>query len=80
MIHSTRAVVSRASQVHHTPQMGLAQMEPVMSTRVAKISHSTAEDLAMMSHLRLRFQRYMILHRKTTKKARKETQATGTWK
>ena len=32
--HSTRKVVSRASQVHQVPQAVRAQIEPVISTRL----------------------------------------------
>ncbi len=80
MNHSTRAVVSRASQTHQTPQMGLAHIEPVIRTSVVKTTPISAEAFAITSHLLLRFQRYIMLHKNTMKKARNATHATGTWK
>ena len=80
MNQRTSAVVSRGSQTHHTPQIGFAQIEPVIKTSVMKTKPISAEELAMTSHLVSRFQRYRILQINTTKKAKKATQATGTWK
>ena len=34
--HRMKVVVRRESQVHHVPQIGLAQIEPVTSTSVQK--------------------------------------------
>src|ERR1035437_1781054 len=47
---STRVEVSLGSQVHQTPQIGLAQMAPAMIVSVVKITPMCADALAMRSH------------------------------
>ena len=40
--HRMKVVVSRESHVHHVPQIGLAQIEPIMTTRVQKTIPASA--------------------------------------
>ncbi len=61
MSHKTRVAVSRASQTHQIPQAVLAHSGPVISTRLAKRTPSSAEERARMSHLRSRFHRKRML-------------------
>ena len=49
-----RVVVSLASHVHQIPQMGLAQIGPVMRTRVVNTSPISAAELATISQIELR--------------------------
>ena len=46
-------MVSRSSQTHHTPQAGLAQIEPLTSTPSMNTVPISADDRATMSHLRV---------------------------
>ncbi len=46
--------VSRASDVHHSPQVGRPQIEPVMSVRAVKTIPTSTADTASRSQKRLR--------------------------
>src|ERR1019366_4515195 len=52
--------VSRASQAHHTPQVGRPQIDPVISVREMKTTLISIEQYAMRSRFieRVRFHRY----------------------
>ena len=46
---TNRVSVSRASQVHHVPQIGLAQMGPVVSMTALNTTPTSAEAAAKRS-------------------------------
>ena len=73
-------VVRRGSQVHQVFQIGLAQIMPVSSARVTNTTPTSADAWAMASHLGVRLIRYIRLPMKTTKNARNDMMAMGTWK
>ena len=62
--------VSRASQVHHTPQVGFPQIMPSTIARPVKKTPISAEDAATRSHRKERVARYPTLPTSVTKKAK----------
>jgi hypothetical protein len=62
-------LVSRASQVHHVPHVGLPQIEPVAMARPVKSTPTSADACASRSAAGRRRTRYTIEAAATTAKA-----------
>ena len=71
--------VSRASQVHHVPQIGFPQMGPVVSTIVAKAVPTSADASANESSRASLRNRKKMLARPTRIIAVSVQIAAGTW-
>src|SRR5690606_19408818 len=71
-------VVRRGSQVHQTPQVGRAQIEPSASVRAVNTAPASAADAASRSYRACRRTRYNTLKMKRTNAARNAHQAAGT--
>jgi hypothetical protein len=63
-------VVSRASHVHHVPQVGRPQIDPAAIANAVKRTPISAEECAIASCRSQRRARYRMLVTNTTKKAR----------
>src|SRR4051812_16108617 len=74
----TAVVVSRGSQSHHTPQVGLAQMEPWQQSRPESTTPISTPASWRASHLKSDRQRYASAQAKAQVNARSEFQAVGT--
>src|SRR6266852_7143157 len=75
----TAVVVSRGSQSHHTPHVGLAQIAPWQQRRNASSTPTSIEASRRASHFQLLVKRKTIAHAKAKVMASKAFQAVGTW-
>ena len=71
-------VTSRGSHVHHTPQVGFAQIEPATMNRPVKSTPISADATASASNHGRRDQSQPIDARNTTTNARYASHAVGT--
>ena len=71
--------VSRPSHVHHAPQMGLAQIGPVVSITPQNTVATSALAAAKRSSRRSRSHRYRMLTRPVSTTASIAHQADGAW-
>src|SRR5665213_2719437 len=79
---STAVLVSRASHAHHTPQVGLPQIDPEINVHTLNTTPTSTEAAANRSQTmdRVRGQRYKRLQPAASPKARyRATQATPGW-
>ena len=76
----TAVVVSRGSQSHHTPQVGLAQIEPCMQRRKAKTTPISIDASSRASHFHLLEKRNIRAQTKAHVNASIAFHAVGTWR
>ena len=69
--------VRRASHTHHAPQIGRAQIGPVIKTSEQKITPISAEARAYISHSLYFFHKNRMLQTKTIKKEKNANHAAG---
>src|SRR5262245_51902903 len=69
----------RGSHVHHTPHVGLAQIDPATRVRPVTSTPISAEATAIASKAGLLVQSHPTLARNTTMNARNAVHAEGTW-
>ncbi|SVB93757.1 uncharacterized protein METZ01_LOCUS246611, partial [marine metagenome] len=75
MSHKINVDVRRASQTHHAPQIGRAQIGPVIKTSEQKMTPISAEASAYISHSLSFFHKNKILQIKTIKKEKNANHA-----
>src|SRR5579859_7729665 len=75
----TAVVMSLGSQLHHTPHVGSAQMDPRTRVRPVKRTPISADATAIASNTSRLVQRYATLARNTTTNARYASHAFATW-
>ena len=78
-MNMTAVVTRRGSQVHHTPQVGFAQMDPATMNMPVKRTPTSADATASASNQGRLVHSQPRLAMKTTKNARYASQASGTW-
>ena len=77
-MNMTAVVTRRGSQVHHTPHVGFAQMEPATMNMPVNSTPTSAEATASASNHGRLVSSHPRLARKTTKNARYASHASGT--
>src|SRR5258708_5480561 len=75
----TAVVMTRGSQLHHTPHVGRAQIDPRRSVSPVNRTPISADATAIASKTGLLVQRYATLARNTTTNARYASHAFATW-
>src|ERR1700737_3691751 len=75
----TAVVVSRGSQSHHTPQVGLAQIAPWQQSRKASKTLTSMAPSSLASHFQLLVNKKTIAQPKAKVMASRAFQPVGTW-
>src|SRR5213082_967605 len=76
---STAVVVSRGSQSHQTPQVGLAQIEPWQQRRKARTTPTSIDASIRASHSQSDLKRKITAQKKAKVMASSAFHAVGTW-